>query len=93
MNRNLKGELFSRDELIDMAVEIGAFERDKITRDIKTWEFHAATRKHRLDMFFRGEALLNTRGMEPSTKAAPPSLDEEVLRFFGVDLDSLPKRR
>lgn len=81
MNRNLRGELFSRDELIDMAVEIGAFERSKITRDIKTWEFLEATRSHRLDMFFRGEALLDTSPDEPKP-AVRVEVDWEVVDFL-----------
>lgn len=85
MNRNLKGELFSRDELIEMAVSIGAVERDKITRDVKTHVFLDATREHRLSMFMRGEAILDTRP-EAEKPEAKCEVDREVLAFLGVVL-------
>jgi hypothetical protein len=83
MNRNLKGELFSRDELIDMAVEIGAVDRDKVTRDDKTWTFWHITRAHRLEMFFRGEAILDTR-LDPPKPPVKSRVDWETLASLGV---------
>lgn len=81
MNRNLEGKIFSRAELIEMAVSIGAVEAHKITRDMKTHVFHDMTREHRLAMFMRGEAILDTRP-EPTRKRARPTVDVEVVRFL-----------
>lgn len=78
MNRNMKGEVFSREELIAMAVEIGAIEASTVSREMKTWEFLEMTKAHRLGMFLRGEAILNTRP-EPTKPFVPLTVDEEFL--------------
>lgn len=83
MNRKLNGERFTRAELIDMAVSIGAVERHKITMDVKTHVFAEMTREHRLGMFMRGEAILDSRP-EPAKAFVRPTVDMEVLRFLGV---------
>jgi hypothetical protein len=85
MNRNMAGEWFSREELMDMAVECGAIRADQITRDMKTGVFWRLTAEHRLGMFFRGEAILDTRPM-PSKPFVPIELDKEVLAFLGVEV-------
>lgn len=84
MNRNLAGERFSREELIAMAVETGAIKPGEATRDMKTWVFEEMTRAHRHSMFMRGEAILDTRPEE--RVFVPPTVDTEVLTFFGVQL-------
>lgn len=86
MNRNLDGVRFSRAELIEMAVKIGALESaDKVTRCMKTHLFTEMTRKHRLGMFMRGEAVLDTRP-EPERPFVRPTVDREMLAFLGVGL-------
>lgn len=80
MNRNMKGERFSRAELIEMAVEIGAVERSKITRDMKTWVFSEMTKEHRFGMFMRGEAILDSRPEERTFIA--PTVDLEMVEFL-----------
>jgi hypothetical protein len=81
MNRNLSGERFSRAELIEMAVSIGAVKREKITRDVKTHVFADLTRAHRFAMFMRGEAILDSRP-EPERAFVAPTVDWEVVTFL-----------
>ncbi len=83
MNRNMQGEVFSRAELIAMAVACGAIEAHKVDRTMKTGRFHDLTRKHRHEMFMRGEAVLDTRP-EPVKPFVRPTVDREVLAFFKV---------
>lgn len=83
MNRSLSGEVFSREELMEMAVECGAMKRSEITVDMKTWVFRNATRAHRLAMFARGEAILNTRDVFEA-KPFVCKVDTELLAFLGV---------
>ena len=80
MNRTVEGKPFTRAELVAMAVECGAVTEAEVTRDMKTHVFERATRKHRFEMFMRGEAVLDTRPIERPFVA--PTVDMEMVAFL-----------
>lgn len=82
MNRKMNGEHFTRAELVAMAVGIGAIEPGKVSSDMKTHVFEDLTREHRMAMFMRGEAVLNTRP-RPAKPGKSLTVDREMVAFLG----------